>query len=156
MNFLLSLLISLNVAQAENIEHLRVASWETRVPNVILCSSSTVEIELVKRAIDAWTIRGENFGDVIEKQCTDQPNRGEIVIYTSNRLTNSQHHGETIRSVFLREDGTFGTDINYAKIYIRSEYSNTYSLIEHELGHAVGFKDTSDKSSVMSSIGFDH
>jgi predicted Zn-dependent protease len=156
MNFLLSLLISSNVAQAENIEHLRVASWETRVPNIILCNSSTVDLELVKKAIDAWSLRGERFGDVIEKQCIDQPSRGEIVIYTSDNLTNSQHHGETIRSVFLRQDGTFGTDINYAKIYIRSEYSNTYSLIEHELGHAVGFKDTNDRSSVMSAMGFDH
>lgn len=156
MNFLPAFLIALSVAQAENIEHLRVASWQSRVPNVILCNSSTVNLELVKRAVDAWTMRGESFGVVTESQCFDQPRRGEIVIYTSNNLTNSQYHGETIRSVFLKQDGTFGTDINYAKIYIRSEYSNTYSLIEHELGHAVGFKDTSDRSSVMSSMGFDH
>lgn len=156
MNFLLTLIISSVMAQAEDLEHLRIASWESRVPNIVICNGADIEPELVERAVDAWRARGERAGSVSEKSCASRPNRGEIAFYVTNDLKYSSSSGEAVRNVFKNPDGSWSNDINHARIYIRPQHVDNYFLIEHELGHAFGFLDTGDRTSVMSRVVDSH
>lgn len=156
MNFLLTLIISSVMAQAEDLEHLRIAKWESRVPNVVICNGADIEPELVERALDAWAARGEKSGSVSERSCAPRPNRGEIAFYVTNDLKYDSSIGEAVRNVFKNPDGSWGTDINYVRIFIRPNHVDNYALIEHELGHAFGFLDTGDSTSVMSRIVYSY
>jgi len=156
MNFLLALLLATGISQAENLEDLRIARWESRVPNIVICNGADIDQELVERAADAWRARGERFGNIYERSCSSRPNRGEIAIYVRSEMEHNNSVGETVRNVFRNDDGSWATDIHHARVYIKPNYVDSYSLIEHELGHAVGYLDTWNSRSVMYVIADKH
>ena len=153
MNLFLTLLIALNVSHAESLEHLRTASWSNKVPDVVLCNDADIESSLLKKAMDAWRERGEEVGKIVKKSCGSRPGYGEIGIYISSKMVYDDSAGETIRNVFNNSDGSPGNRIHHARVYIKPQYVDSYILLEHELGHALGFDDTGDSSSIMSKHG---
>ena len=153
MNFLLTLLFASTVSHAEDLEHLRTAYWNNRVPNVVICNGSNIDTDLVARAIQSWEERGENIGSVTRKSCGSRLSPGEIGVYVTNDLRYDDSEGETIRNVYNNSDGSQSDRIHHARIYIRPQNIDSFILIEHELGHALGFDDTYDKDSVMSKSG---
>lgn len=153
MNFLLGIILATNTSFAEDLEHLRQYEWNTFVPNVVICNGANIDPQLVERVNDVWRDRGEEVGKVLVKECRSRPLAGEIGIYVSDDMPAGNVHGLTIRNVYKNPDGTFTRDINHSRVYIRPENVDSFILLEHEIGHALGFDDTLDRSSVMSKYG---
>jgi len=153
MNFLLTLLFASTVSYAEDLEHLRAAHWENRVPDVVICNGSNINTDLVERAVQSWEERGENIGRITRKSCGSRLSSGEIGVYITNDLRYSTSEGETIRNVYNDHDGSPSNRIHHARIYIRPQNVDSFILIEHELGHALGFDDTHARGSIMSKNG---
>ena len=153
MYFLTSLILMTNISHAEDLEHLRSFHWETRIPNVVICNGADISMQLVSEAVDFWRLRGEKIGSVTKRHCDDRPLRGEIGIYVSNDMVYPDSFGETINNTFQTLTPSGKIDINHSRIYIRPQYTDSYILIEHELGHALGFDDTDEHNSIMSKRG---
>jgi len=148
MKFLLVLLLSLlNTASAGNITHLKMDSWSTHVPNIILCNNIQMPDRVINNAITQWRDRGMKIGKVIRKSCSKTPNYGEIAFYVDDKVVGS-NAGYAIRNVYT---GT--NNIAYARIWIRSYNLDSTILIEHELGHGLGYTDTASSGSIMSEHG---
>ena len=148
MKFLLVLLLALlNTASADNISHLKMDGWSTHVPNIVLCNNIQIPDQVINAAITQWKQRGMKIGKVIRKSCNKTPNYGEIAFYVDDKIVGS-NEGYAIRNVY---SGT--NDIAYARIWIKSYNLDSKILIEHELGHGLGYTDTTSSGSIMSKHG---
>ena len=145
--FLVFLLAFLNVSHADTISHLKVAHWASKTPNIVLCDNINISDDVINTAVDRWKHRGINIGKVIRRNCRDKPSHGEIAFYVNDRIVGS-NAGWTVRSVYTNTD-----KIAYARIWIRSYNVNSLILVEHELGHGLGYKDTRTNGSIMSAKG---
>jgi len=148
MNFLLSVLFLIGDAKGESLEHLRVAKWKEMTPQVIICDGLVIETELVQKAVDYWKARGEKIGSVRRKPCDEDPQWGEIALYDGDQLPDN-HAGETYRFIIKEKIPPKFLEIARASIYIQERYNDSVLLIQHELGHALGFNDTDDPDSIM-------
>ncbi len=148
MNILLIVFAIINTAFAESIDHLKVAYWKNHIPNIVLCNNVNISQSNIEEAVARWERRGINIGKIIRKSCRDRPQHGEIAIYANDQITGNTYHGYAVRSVYTNTNS-----IAYARIWIRHRSLNSVDLIEHEIGHGLGYKDTNDTRSVMSSTG---
>ena len=152
MHGLLGLMFLVGSARGENLEHLRVAKWKATTPRVVICDGLEIDTDIVVRAIDYWRVRGEKIGKIIRKECSEDPLRGEIALFLGNHLPDN-HAGEAFR--FIKEDSqtSMMPEITRAGIFIQSRYSDSVLLVQHELGHALGYTDTDDPDSIMVKVG---
>ncbi len=152
MNFFLSALLLTAGAKFENLEHLRVAKWTTVTPQVVICNALPIETEVVQKAVNYWRFRGERIGSIRRKSCADEPLPGEIAIYRGDQLP-EEHAGEAFRFIKNENIPPKIQEITRASIYIQERFSDSEILLQHELGHALGFTDTDDRDSIMSIRG---
>jgi hypothetical protein len=119
----------------------KIANW-SYTPTVIVCSNAPVEEEQIAKAIDFWKKRGFEFfeyrykrGDPLKKCATETP-YGYIVIQLV-----TQEVLQDLRPTILAETHFFVTEgsnlIEWAKVYLVVKPPET--VLEHELGHALGF-----------------
>jgi hypothetical protein len=124
-----------NLGHASELESLKYAYWKNHVPNVVICNNLQIDKEKVEKAISHWRERGEKLGNVMYKKCNERPDFGEIAIYPdSGRIKG----GEQGKAQTTRYKGT--NSLAYARIWLND---NVWSveLIEHELGHGLGYND---------------
>jgi hypothetical protein len=152
MNFFLSVLLLTADASGESLEHLRVAKWKEMTPQVVICNGLEIETEVVQKAVDYWRSRGEKIGSIRRKSCDEDPLRGEIAIYRGDQLP-EEHAGEAFRFIKNEKIPPKIQEITRASIYIQERFNDSGILIQHELGHALGFTDTDDEDSIMSIRG---
>ena len=152
MNFLLSVLFLIGDARSESLEHLRVAKWKEMTPKVVICDGFDIETEVVQKAIDYWRARGEKIGSISRKPCGQDPLRGEIAIYRGDQLPEN-HAGEAFRFVKSEKIPPKIEEITRSAIFIQERFNDSVILIQHELGHSLGFTDTEDQDSIMSIRG---
>ncbi len=145
MNLFFAIIMILSTAYADTISHLKVAQWKSHTPDVVLCNNINIDQADIEEAIRRWEARGHKIGKIVRKSCKSRPSHGEIAIYEDNKVTGSSLHGAAMRTVYSNT-----RDIAYARIWLRSSNLNSVKLLEHELGHGLGYKDTSDTSSIMS------
>jgi predicted Zn-dependent protease len=143
----------LNPANAGDMTQLRWQSWDGYVPNIVVCNGADVDQEALKEAVDNWRARGERIGKIVRKSCGEYPDRGDIAIYENNERQTSSQYGVTSTNVFLDADGNQTEKIFLARIWIKSNYLDSRILLEHEIGHGLGFRDTSDMNSIMARSG---
>jgi len=130
-------------------ETLRSFYWTTHVPDVIVCDDSEIDPLILEKAITTWEKRGEKIGNVLLKDCAQfQTLPGTIEIYEDDKMPGSAYGLTSIKSF------TDTKEIISVKIWIKSDYTDSIILLEHELGHALGFRDTSTRDHVMSGHGF--
>lgn len=138
------------------LEPLRQSTWAGRVPDVLLCDASFSNAA-VAEAMDRWRERGAELGSILRRdRCPERPNDGVIAIYADDGSLASHVLGQAIRTVWNPDAGPHGAHIRYARIWIRPHLVHHVDLLEHELGHGLGFGDTDDRSSVMSRIQTRH
>ena len=153
MNFLASFLLLISVSNAEDLSHLRVAKWYSMTPNIVLCNGAQVDQAALDAAMTEWRNRGEKIGKLIRRSCDQKPNKGEIGIYVTDDMPVDESYGIAYRSYHFEHESKYKNDIWCARILIDSQYTDSKILLEHELGHAFGFRDTDDRDSIMSSKG---
>jgi hypothetical protein len=120
--------------------------WVTP-PIIVNCLGDDINEETIKRAVDFWDKENEKVYfyqyERIDKIC-DYPGEkinGMIVLREAKKLkadTLAQTH------VF-----TIGNKIIFADIVFRKDTYNYILLLEHELGHAFGYKHTPIAGHVM-------
>lgn len=130
-------------------ETLRSFYWTEKIPDIIVCNNAKIDILLLEKAISSWEKRGEKIGNVFFKECIEEETLpGTVEIYEDNKITGSAYGLTTLKSYKSTKE------IISAKIWIKSDYTDSIILLEHEIGHALGFRDTLVNDHVMSSYGF--
>lgn len=153
MNFLATILLLISSqAAADDVSHLKWEYWTRHTPNIVLCNGIDIQQEVIEEAVDRWRARGENIGQIIRKDCEDRPQAGEIGIYMNNDRV-GENYGVTNTTAYVDENRNRTQSLAYARIWIKSYYLDSVILLEHEIGHGLGFKDTEDSSSIMARNG---
>jgi predicted Zn-dependent protease len=117
---------------------LQVAQWE-RTPTVIVCEHAPVTQRQIISAVNFWKKLGHRFystqykHDPMNKCLMSEP-IGYIVIHMVTRDIDLEHSALAQTRFYV--DNLTNT-IQYAKIYMRKDIRET--VLEHELGHALGF-----------------
>lgn len=119
-------------------------SWKM-VPDVMICSSSGASVHRVTRAINYWQSMGHSFGNVYKANqnnmscATGIPPYATIMIDIPSQSFDFGKHLGTTKIWWMTDVG----EILKAKIEIKSGWELSERVIEHEIGHALGFKDNS-------------
>lgn len=130
-------------------ESLRSFYWTENIPDVVICNNSQIDLLILEKVISSWEKRGEKIGNILFKECVEfQTLPGTIEIYEDDKITGSAYGLTSVKSY------TDTKEIISAKIWIKPDYTDSIILLEHELGHALGFKDTLANDHVMSGYGF--
>ena len=125
-------------------------SWE-RPPDILICSQSNVKTERVRKATRYWTNLGYDFGTINRAlpgnfRCINgDPYLNEIIIDIPSQSFSFGEHLGTTRTWWRTDTG----QIIKAKIEIASGWENAERVLEHELGHAIGWKDNNIQGHIM-------
>ena len=148
--FLFVMIFFSNVSIAGDFHHLEKGFYWKDTPTVFLCDRTSIDPEVVKKAISFWIDSGYRLNPVPEyKNCKEEPRQGEIRIdylrNSSDNLNPSTHNG-------VSETYNFSNTKMYycAELWINKELQEHVEIFKHELGHAVGLKDEyNNHASVM-------
>jgi len=123
----------------------RKAVWK-EPPNVRLCTTSEVSLSRVYRALEYWSRIGYEFGIVRKdnfSMCMN-PKMGEIIITLPESGFTSSH----MASTRLYTDTKSG-EIVKAKIFVLPKNARKERVLEHELGHALGWSHYRQRYHIM-------
>jgi len=111
------------------------ARWQTP-PNIRVCAETLVSLSRTFRALEYWERLGYKFGVVRKDNLSTcmNPRRGEIAITLPEAGFSNSHLGATR----LYTDIKTG-DIVKAKIFILPKHARKERVLEHEIGHALGW-----------------
>jgi hypothetical protein len=116
----------------------QVAKWG-RTPTVIVCEHAPIKKPQIDKAVRFWKDLGYRFYTTQYKhdplnKCLNENPKGYIIIH---RVTLGIRMDETAlaQTHFFIDNAT--NQVEYAVIYLRSDVRET--VLEHELGHALGF-----------------
>ena len=133
------------------------ASWEDSTPTVRVCKKTNVTRGRVDQAIRFWKSKGWKFGTVIwddtSEWCTGATVIGSIVILPMDGTEHQKIMGEKL---FLTK-GVLGMTKRYmygdlifgARIFLKEGYEEKQKILEHEFGHALGFKHSGMNGHLM-------
>jgi hypothetical protein len=120
-------------------------------PDILICDSSRVTISRVNKAVDFWRPLGHSFGN-IRKALPDnifcargEPPYGVIMIDIPSQGFNFNSHLGTTKTWWNTTTG----EIIKSKIEIKTGWESTERVLEHEIGHALGFSDNSITGHMM-------
>ncbi|MFH1467362.1 MAG: hypothetical protein ABIO70_23465 [Pseudomonadota bacterium] len=120
-------------AQADPPRIEREAEWVVP-PRVVRCPTSPASLERIRTAIVAWQSQGARFDALVEGQCVGMPPAGEIWVAGPVWLMPPGAVGLTAAKV--TEEGCMVS----ALITLREAAAQPgLYVLEHEIGHAVGF-----------------
>jgi hypothetical protein len=116
----------------------RVATW-ARTPTVIVCEYAPVTETQIKAAVDVWKNLGYRFFKTQFKyaplnKCLNTSPKGYIIIHLVT--SGVKFEDDTLAQTQFYVDNE-KNEIEWAIIYMRSDIRET--VLEHEIGHALGF-----------------
>ena len=123
----------------------RPYTWD-RPPSVRVCTDSGVSVTRTLRALKYWERSGYEFGSVVGdpfSMCMT-PKRGEIII----TLPEVGFAGNHLASTKLYTDNETGYIVK-AKIHILPKYARKERVLEHEIGHALGWNHYRQRYHIM-------
>ena len=126
-----------------------LSAWWQIPPQIVVCERSEVRRGNLGSAIRYWTRLGYSFEDPIftsdhNPSCVNGPQFGEITIDMPNQDFNFSNLGQT--KTYIEPDLRI---IIKAKIEIQSNGLTRERVLEHEIGHAFGWRDNSKTGHIM-------
>jgi len=124
--------------------------WE-QPPDILICSSSNIKTDRVRKATRYWSNLGYSFGIVQRAspsnfRCVNgDPLTNQIIVDIPSQQFSFGEHLGTTRTWWRTDTG----QIIKAKIEILGGWENTERILEHELGHAIGWKDNTITGHIM-------
>jgi len=124
--------------------------WSTP-PDILICSSSNIKTDRVRKATRYWSNLGYDFGIIRRAPpsnftcASGEPFMNQIIIDIPSQQFSFGEHLGTTRTWWRTDTG----QIIKAKIEILGGWENTERIIEHELGHAIGWKDNNITGHIM-------
>ena len=128
----------------------RKGTWIVE-PTIIICANAPVREDRVKRAVDFWKNLGYNLGEIVVAEPNDFSCVreiiliGEIIIDLVGQDFLVTDHLAITRTWIHKETN----EILKAKIEIMSGWGNSERIMEHELGHALGWRDYNRLGHIM-------
>mgnify|MGYP003651629906 CR=1 FL=1 len=115
-------------------------------PSVRVCTTTEVPLYRIQQSLHYWENLGYKFDSVYEDPTPNcmHPRAGEIIITLPEPGFSADHMAATRLYTYTR-DG----DIMKAKIFILPKHARKDRVIEHELGHALGWKHHPQKFHIM-------
>jgi hypothetical protein len=128
----------------------QVAHWK-RTPTVVLCQHAPVERKEVKSALGWWTERGYLFyhsiylrGKRADEVCKSPDPTGYILIHLVTQETFDPGDNLAVTHFYVDNDTR---EIHWAKIFLKPNVQER--VLEHELGHALGWMHTKQLGHLM-------
>ncbi|MAH46311.1 hypothetical protein CMI37_10800 [Candidatus Pacearchaeota archaeon] len=121
------------------------ATWRES-PNIRVCAATQVKMHRAQKALRYWEMLGYEFGSarIDEDIGCMHPRYGEIIITLPEGNIDNEHMAAT-RIYTEKITG----NIAKAKIFIYPKYAQKDRVIEHELGHALGWQHHKQKFHIM-------
>ncbi len=126
------------------------AAWDV-TPTIRICQSSEVDVYRVSHASRYWEKLGYKFDGVYldsSPTCMN-PRFGEILVALPEGDFRSSHMASTKIYTHVKNN-----TIVKAKIYITPRNSKKQRVLEHEIGHALGWSHYNQKFHMMNSNWF--
>jgi len=128
-------------------------------PDIVVCSTAPVSLKQIKRAVKFWEKLGYNFGSITialhnNYQCAigeAGANQIMIDIPSQSFFTDERWNAPTKVGLTRLFVDTNTNTIFKAKIEIMSNWGGAQRILEHELGHALGWKDWDQIGHIMHS-----
>lgn len=119
--------------------------WEM-LPLVRVCADTGIPIGRVEKAVHYWEKLGYNFDGVYKSYAPlcSEPKYGEIVITIPESGFSSDHMAATRLYTSVRTQ-----EIIKAKIFILPKNARKERVLEHEIGHALGWKHYPQRYHIM-------
>tara|TARA_E500000331_G_scaffold44294_1_gene36980 strand:- start:357 stop:998 length:642 start_codon:yes stop_codon:yes gene_type:complete len=147
----------LNVLSPEYVEIVQLrrrpyirAYWK-EFPSLRVCADSGVRLQRMQTAVHMWRRLGYSLGSIYWDDgsaiCTKGGINGEIIILL---VTNNTPIGNNIaitRTYYDKESRV----IQKAQIFVLGGYSNDSRILEHEIGHALGWGHFNRSLHIMNS-----
>ena len=116
----------------------QVATWK-RTPTVIVCEYAPVTKDQVSKAVEMWEELGYRFFSTQYKydplkKCRSKQPVGYIIIHLVTQEIRMDTDSLAETHFFVDNDHN---EIEWAIIYMKAEQRET--VLEHEIGHALGF-----------------
>lgn len=112
-------------------------------PDILICNNSAATIYRTERAVNYWAKLGHTFGTVTKASkdnincASGEPPYQTIMIDIPGQDFKFGSHLGTTKTWWRTDTG----EIIKAKIEIKGGWENTQRIIEHEIGHALGYSD---------------
>ncbi len=121
------------------------ATWGGK-PSIRICDSTRVSVFRVKKAVAYWNMLGYEFDMVFMdyKTSCGEPRYGEIAITLPTKEMSPNHLAST--RIYTEK---ITAHIAKAKIFIYPKDARKQRVIEHELGHALGWQHYPQKFHIM-------
>ena len=134
--------------------------WPAEMPEFVFCKSSGISRERANQGVFYWKNLGYPIINVryIEDgpECRNINTYGKIIIKLIDNTVPINSNLSVTQVSFYRDS----KQIQSATIYLISAYADKPRLIEHEIGHALGWKHYNRRNHVMnpeySRTGFDY
>lgn len=130
-----------------------IPSWKM-APDILICHNSGASEYRVRKAVKFWEPLGYSFGQIYKASkenmscVTGIPPHATIMIDIPSQSFNFGKHLGTTKIWWRTETG----EILKAKIEIKSGWELSERVIEHEIGHALGFKDNRITGHMMNGV----
>tara|TARA_Y100000994_G_C15590501_1_gene400418 strand:+ start:138 stop:785 length:648 start_codon:yes stop_codon:yes gene_type:complete len=129
----------------------KLSSYWLIEPNVRLCKESGVKEVRARRAIKYWERLGYRFGRIIVEretaECRAGGKKGEISILL---VTSDIPLGDNLAMTRTHKDSRTLENIK-SQIYIMPYSAEKQFVLEHEIGHALGWKHVNKSYHIMNS-----
>jgi hypothetical protein len=123
-------------------------SWKFP-PDVRVCANAPITKRRVEKALDFWRELGYSFNEIyyndVSRHCTEELFSYSTIIIDLIDGTHKEPALATTTTWIESETKR----ILKAKIVLKSRYGNVERILEHELGHAFGWKDCNRSGHIM-------
>ncbi len=155
MKFLLPwLLISYTVQDTSIVfgDPVQTAAWDV-IPDIIICDGAPVSLQRVENAAEYWRHLGHNIGEVTVASHNNYGCINQIALVGTIQINLASQSFDMARQIGLTKTWSIKDtkEIFKSRIEVMSGWGDTERIMEHELGHALGFRDYNQTGHIMHS-----